>query len=145
MQRPTNEPIGRQLARTAKQVSRAFERALADAGGSGPTWLILLALKTRDWKTQAELARELGIERPTLTHHLRALERDGLVARERDPDDLRAQRMSLTAEGDAAFGRLRAAAMGFDRRLRAGLGEGDLERLRRLLETLAATTAEPAG
>jgi MarR family transcriptional regulator, transcriptional regulator for hemolysin len=102
-------------------------------------------LKTRDWKTQAELARELGIERPTLTHHLRALERDGLVARERDPDNLRAQRMSLTAEGYAAFGRLRAAAVGFDRRLRAGLGEDDLVRLRDLLETLAANAAEPAG
>jgi MarR family transcriptional regulator, transcriptional regulator for hemolysin len=53
--------------------------------------------------------------------------------------------MSLTAEGDAAFGRLRAAAVEFNRRLRAGLGEDDLVRLRELLETLAANVAEPAG
>jgi MarR family transcriptional regulator, transcriptional regulator for hemolysin len=145
MIRPRVEPIGRQLARSAKEVSHAFDRALADAGGSTPAWLILLALKTRDWETQAELARELGIERATLTHHLRALERDGLVTRERDPDNLRAQRMRLTAEGDAAFTRLREAAVRFDRRLRAGLGEDDLERLRELLGTLAANVAKPAG
>ena len=135
--RPAQEPIGRRLARTAKLTAREFERALADAGGSGPTWLILLALKSRDWDTQAQLARELGIERATLTHHLRALERDGLVARERDPDNLRAQRMSLTADGEQAFKRLRAAAVSFDERLRAGLGDDDVARLRALLDAVA--------
>ena len=141
MSRPVTEPIGRQLARTAKQVSREFERALAQAGGSGPVWLILLALRTRDWETQAALARELGIERATLTHHLGALERDGLVHRERDPENLRAQRMTLTEDGIVAFDSLRQAAVGFDARLRAGIDEAELERLRSLLEALAANAA----
>jgi MarR family transcriptional regulator, transcriptional regulator for hemolysin len=134
--RPSAEPIGRQLARTAKLLTRAFERELALAGGSLPTWLILLSLKSRGWRTQRELAEALGIEGPTLTHHLTGLERAGLVTRTRDPDNRRVQRMDLTDAGDAAFHRLRRAASRFDRRLRSGLDDGDIQQLRELLAQL---------
>jgi MarR family transcriptional regulator, transcriptional regulator for hemolysin len=136
--RPRAEPIGRQLARTAKLLSRAFEDELALAGGSLPTWLILLSLKSRSWRTQGELAQALGIEGPTLTHHLAALERAGLVMRTRDPENLRVQRVELTEAGDTTFHRLRGAAGSFDKRLRAGLDDSDIERLRELLARLLA-------
>ena len=136
------EPIGRQLTRTAKLVTRAFEQELALAGGSLPTWLILLALKTRSWRTQRELAEALGIEGPTLTHHLTVLERAGLVRRSRDPDNRRVQRMELTEEGEAAFHRLRRAARRFDARLRSGLEESEIEQLRALLARLLSNVTE---
>ena len=44
MSRPLQEPVGLQVARVAKLLSRAFDDALAEAGGSMPTWLILLSL-----------------------------------------------------------------------------------------------------
>jgi MarR family transcriptional regulator for hemolysin len=138
---PPVEPIGLHVARAAKTLERAFEDALAQAGGSRPAWLILLSLKSGRWGTQRELADRLGIKAATLTHHLAALERDGLVRRERDPDNRRAQSMALTAEGDAAFDRMRKAAMAFDRRLRAGLDDDDVGRLRALLDRLAANAA----
>jgi MarR family transcriptional regulator, transcriptional regulator for hemolysin len=134
--RPRAEPIGRQLARTAKLLTRAFEQELADAGGSLPTWLILVSLKSRSWRTQRELAEALGIEGPTLTHHLAGLERAGLVRRTRDPDNRRVQRVELTEAGDAAFHRLRRAASSFDQRLRSGLDEGEIQQLRELLAQL---------
>src|SRR5262245_27050561 len=87
---PAAEPVGRVLASTAKLVSRAFERELAEAGGSQPVWLILLALKQREWRTQQDLAGAVGIEGPTLTHHLDGLDKAGLIQRERDPSDRRA-------------------------------------------------------
>lgn len=136
MSRPSAEPIGRQLARTAKLLSRAFEQELALAGGSLPTWLILLSLKSRSWRTQRELAEALGIEGPTLTHHLTGLERAGLVRRTRDPDNRRVQRVDLTEAGDAAFHRLRRAASSFDQRLRSGLDDGEIQQLRELLARL---------
>lgn len=138
MSRPRAEPIGRQLARTAKLLSRAFEQELALAGGSLPTWLILLSLKSRSWRTQGELADALGIEGPTLTHHLAGLERAGLVTRTRDPDNRRVQRVELTEAGDAAFQRLRRAASSFDRRLRSGLDDSEVQQLRELLARLAS-------
>lgn len=147
MSRPRAEPIGRQLARTAKVLSRAFEEELALAGGSLPTWLILLSLKTRSWRTQRELAEALGIEGPTLTHHLAGLERAGLVTRTRDPGNRRVQRVQLTEAGDAAFHRLRRAASSFDQRLRSGLDDREIQKLRELLGRLLSnvTADEPSA
>jgi MarR family transcriptional regulator for hemolysin len=136
MSRPHVEPIGRQLARTAKRLSLAFDAELAAAGGSLPTWLILVSLKSRRWRTQRELAQALGIEGPTLSHHLTGLERTGLIRRSRDPDNRRVQRVELTEAGDAAFHRLRRAASSFDERLRAGVDESEIQQVRELLARL---------
>lgn len=133
---PTQEPIGLQLARTAKAVSRAFDDALTAAGGSRPTWLILLSLKRKSWETQAELARSLDISGPTLTHHLDGLEQAGLVTRSRDPDNRRVHIVELTADGDAMFQRLRQAATRHDARLRTGIDADELDTLRGLLSRL---------
>lgn len=145
---PRQRPIGLVVAATAKQLGRAFDEALAGAGGSRPTWLILLALKTRRPETQRELAAAVGIEDATLTHHLDAMQRAGLVSRERVPGNRRVQRVELTASGEEAFLRMRDAARRFDRRIRRGLADDDVDRLRELLGALAANVAagidEPA-
>jgi MarR family transcriptional regulator for hemolysin len=140
MNRPTAEPIGLQLARTAKTLNRAFDQALADAGGSLPTWLILLSLKARTWGTQRELAHAIGIEGATLTHHLDGLERAGLLTRTRDPNNRRVHRVKLTDAGNAQFHRLRRAAVQFDKQLRTGLHDDDVQCLRDLLSKLNANT-----
>jgi MarR family transcriptional regulator for hemolysin len=133
-----SEPIGLQLARVAKGASRAFDAALAAEGGSVPTWLILLSLKTGKPETQRELARAVGIEGPTLTHHLAKLEAGGLVTRTREAENRRVHRVELTAAAEAAFDRLRRAAVRFDAKLRGDLGEDELTRLRGLLDALDA-------
>jgi MarR family transcriptional regulator for hemolysin len=129
-------PIGREVAATAKVLDRAFGAALADAGGTLPAWLVLLALKQQPHRTQQDIARAIGIGGPTLTHHLDGMEASGLVVRSRDGEDRRAVRVELTAAGDETFQRLRAAAMTFDERLRAGLSAEELERARELLARL---------
>jgi MarR family transcriptional regulator, transcriptional regulator for hemolysin len=138
MSRPDGPPIGLQLAMTSKLVGRAFNRALGEAGGSVPMWLILTALKGERWRTQQDLARAVGIEGPTLTRHVDALERDGLVIRRRDTGDRRAVRVELTPSGEALHGELLKAVIAFNRRLRRGLSEDDVARLRALLDRLEA-------
>jgi MarR family transcriptional regulator for hemolysin len=134
--RPTNPPIGLQLARTAKAVSRAFDDALAQAGGSLPAWLILLSLKTRSLDNQNELADSIGIRGATLTHHLNAMESAGLVTRRRNPANRRIHQVELTDAGEAAFQRMRRAAAAFDQQLRRGLSDSDLAATRRVLDHL---------
>jgi MarR family transcriptional regulator, transcriptional regulator for hemolysin len=134
--RPPAEPIGLRVARTGRALGRAFDVALADAGGSLPTWLILLSIKSGRSGTQRELAEAVGIQGPTLTHHLDGLERAGLITRARDPENRRIQRVELTAEGDATFLRLRKAALAFDERLRGAISEDELAELRDLLARL---------
>ena len=74
-------PIGLRLARTARTVSQAFERAMAEAGGTASTWQVLLLVRAQECDTQSEMAEQLGITGATLTHHLNALEQRGLVRR----------------------------------------------------------------
>ena len=141
MGRPLTEPIGLRLARTAKVVGRAFDDTLAEVGGSLPVWLVLVSLKARVPGAQRELAEALGIEGPTLTHHLARMEAAGLVSRHRDPDNRRIQRVELTTAGEAEFERLRHRVVAFDERLRAGLTVADVAALGALLDRLQANVA----
>ena len=134
--RPKRPPIGLQLANTAKSVSRAFNAALAEAGGSLPVWLILTSLRGEQWRTQLELARSLGIEGPTLTRHLDGMERAGLVERRRDQDDRRAVLVELTDAGRELHNRLRKNVVDFDERLRAGLSAEEIDQVRAVLARL---------
>jgi MarR family transcriptional regulator for hemolysin len=133
-------PIGLRLTRTARAVSNAFERAMAEAGGSAATWQVLLIVRTNTAHrpTQSAMAKAMGITAATLTHHLNALERQGLVRRWREPDDRRSQRVELTDEGSALFERLRGVALAHDTRLRSGLSDAETEQLAGLLDRLAA-------
>lgn len=139
---PRGRPIGRVLASTAKVVGRAFGEALAAAGGAEHTWLILLALKTRPVANQRELAAAVGIQGATLTHHLNAMESDGLLTRRRDPANRRVHIVELTDAGDATFRRLRLAAVDFDRRLRGDLPDDELDRMAAVLDRMRANVAD---
>jgi MarR family transcriptional regulator for hemolysin len=133
---PAGPPIGLRLARTAKAVSRAFDDALAEAGGSVPGWLILISLKTRPLANQRELAEAVGIREATLTHHLNAMDTDGLITRRRDPANRRVHLVEITEAGEAAFHRLRAAAVAFDSRLRRDIGDKEITDLGHVLDRL---------
>ncbi|HEY2320760.1 MAG TPA: MarR family transcriptional regulator [Solirubrobacteraceae bacterium] len=127
------------MTATTRVVSRAFDEALAEAGGSLPVWLVLLNIKTRRATgNQRALAEAVGIREATLTHHLNAMEADGLLTRRRDPDNRRIHVVELTDSGEAAFARLRDAAVAFDRRLRRGLSASELDAFGRVLDRLAA-------
>lgn len=146
MPRPAQLPIGRQLSRTARVASRAFDDALARAGGSVPVWLVLISLKQQHLRNQRELAEAVGIREATLSHHLTAMDEQGLITRRRDPANRRVHLVELTEAGEAAFQRLRGAATAFDQRLRQGLSEAEIAQLTRLLERLAANLGDgPAG
>jgi MarR family transcriptional regulator, transcriptional regulator for hemolysin len=138
---PAVEPIGRVLDSTAKLLSRAFDRQLAEAGGTRSGWLILVALKQQRWRTQQEVAAAVGIEGPTLTHHLDAMEKAGLIERTRAPDDRRAVRVELTKAGEELFLELAKAAIAFDQRVREGIPDKDVDTVRRVLARLRENVA----
>jgi MarR family transcriptional regulator for hemolysin len=131
-------PIGLDLAQTAKMISRAMDEAMTAAGGSLPVWRILFSLKTLRLNNQSELATAVGIQGPTLTHHLNAMEADGLLIRRRDPDNRRVHLVEVTDSGEQLFRRMRAAAVAFDRRLRTGLTDEDTAQFAAVLATLRA-------
>lgn len=129
-------PIGLRLADVARDVGRAFDDALAAAGGSRPVWMVLLALKSGAAASQQQIADHIGIRGATLTHHLSGMEERGLVVRTREPGDRRTQVVRLTDQGERLFGDLAAAAQGFDARLRSGLRADEVTQLDALLQRL---------
>ena len=145
MTEPVEEPIGLLVARTAKVLSRSFDDALAERGGSLASWLVLSSLAGTPHLTQRSIAAEVGVEGPTLTHHLNRMEAEGLVTRQRDPQNRRAHKVELTERGRAEFGSLLGSVAGYDERLRSGLTDRDLATLRRLLRRLAANAAAPSS
>jgi MarR family transcriptional regulator for hemolysin len=131
-------PIGLSLQQAQKQVQQAFEAAMVAEGGSVPTWLVLLAVKTGRGANQRGLAEQLGLRQPTVTHHLSGMEAAGLLTRQRDPANRRAQQVVLTEGGEALFHRLRKVAQRFDQRLCRGIDEAELDAFRSVLDRLVA-------
>ena len=135
---PRKPPIGLLLTRSARTIERAFDDAMAARGGSISIWLILLTLRAGGSRSQREIARSIGLQAATLTHHLNAMETDGLVSRRRDPGNRRNHLVELTPAGEELFGRLRELAASFDVTLRAGIEPEDLEAFDRVLGRMHA-------
>jgi MarR family transcriptional regulator for hemolysin len=130
------EPVGLEVSRTGRLLSRAFDDELARAGGSLPVWLIVLALVRDDHTMQRDIASAVGIEGATLTHHLNRMETSGLVTRRRTPENRRSQLVELTDDGKELFAALLDAVVGFDARLCQGFTKKELAALRGFLERL---------
>ncbi|RPF20676.1 MarR family winged helix-turn-helix transcriptional regulator [Myceligenerans xiligouense] len=145
---PASAPSGRvpvavALWKTAQPLIRGFDALLLENGASWQVWHILLALSTNPPRTQRELAGAVGIREATLTHHLRAMEDNGLITRTRAPGNRRVQQVQVTDAGARLFSRLRDAAVTFDQRLRTVIGsEDDIARFLDVLGRLAAAAPE---
>ncbi|UGS38073.1 MarR family winged helix-turn-helix transcriptional regulator [Capillimicrobium parvum] len=131
-------PLGLRLARTARLAGQAFDRAMAQAGGSAATWQVLALVRSKRWGAQNEMAGAMGISGATLTHHLNAMEDQGLVRRWRDRSNRRVQHVELTGAGEDLFMSLRHVAARHDRHLRSRLTEEDADQLAELLDRIVA-------
>lgn len=143
MPAPAGPPLGLRLAGTAKAVSQAFDDALAAVGGSRPSWLVLMSLKVRSVANQRELAEAVGIRGATLTQHLDAMESRGLLTRRRSPENRRVHLVELTADGEAAFHRMRRAATAFDERLHRNIDPDQTAQLEQLLDRMRSNAQDP--
>lgn len=115
---------------------------MAEAGTSASAWQVLVVVRSGRWDTQSEMAKAMGLTGATLTHHLNALESQGLVRRWRDPTNRRVQQTELTDDGAALFARLRRVAAHHDARIRALLDDDEADALANLLDKLSAGFAE---
>jgi len=140
-QKPPLEPVGRQLVFTAKAMREAFEDALAAAGGSLPSWVVLSALAEVGCLSQAALASHVHLEGATITHHIDKLEAAGLVRRGLDPTDRRVRRLELTEAGAELHARMLSEAIRLQGILMAGLTADDRAALARCLEVIQANLA----
>ncbi|MDQ0693488.1 MarR family winged helix-turn-helix transcriptional regulator [Arthrobacter sp. W4I7] len=88
--------------REALRHSVYLVRRLDSEGELSAAQLSTLKMLLDDGVRVGEIARNLGVRVPSATEQIIKLERAGLARREPDPDDSRAVRVVLTAEGRAA-------------------------------------------
>lgn len=97
-----NWPTGRLLSTAARLVEHAWAEAL-DARGLTHAGIIALHLLGDGPLSQTELARRARVETQTMSRTIDRLEREGYLAREKDPRDRRRHVVTRTQAGIDAW------------------------------------------
>jgi DNA-binding MarR family transcriptional regulator len=129
--------LGYLLNRAARVMAGELAEELRPAGVGIGQWAVLLFLWDRDGLAQAELARVVAIEPPTLVRTIDRMVRDGLVERRPDPRDARLSRIHLTDRGRAMRDELVPRAVAVNERTLGRLTPTEGRTLVRLLRKIA--------
>lgn len=143
MERPPFPPalmerVGFLLSMTKGGAEAICSGALEPIGLQVHQYGLLLVLATEGPLSQGELAEWVRTDRSTMVTLIDALEEQGFVKRERNPDDRRAYLLQLTADGKRALGRGRRLMRHAEEQLLAALSESERRQLVALLGKVAA-------
>lgn len=139
------QPLATELiSALARRVSFEFGGQLAPLGFTPAQYAVIdFLFDNRGSATQAEIARSVGVEQPTMAATLRRMERDNLIVRVADPSDGRQSFVSPTPSVRRKRARLAAAHRRVEAAMLARLGESEQADLKRLLGKVHA--AAPAA
>lgn len=134
------------LRQASRTITAAYDQALGEAGLRVTQFSILYKLLALGPMTVNQIARELVMDRTTLTRNLKPLERDTLVTSGPSEHDKRERVILLSPAGrdkvKAALPLWRRAQQDFEQRF----GADRAQELRTVLHAVVATgTGEPAG
>src|SRR6516165_873939 len=110
------------LRQAARRVTRLYDEALAPVGLSTNQFSILSRLNRVGPSTIQDLARLLVMDRSTLGHLLRPLEKRGLVTLSASDKDRRSRVIVLTQAGKAAVAKARPRWAAAQRRFESTFG-----------------------
>lgn len=124
-------------------VSNLVSERIADAyralfGLSVPEWRVIAVLAEADGLSQAAIGERTRMDKVSVSRAARALEGRGLVARPANMADGRARVLSLTAAGGALYALVAPRAKAMEAEILAGLDEGEVAMLARLLTRIEA-------
>lgn len=135
--------LPRLLLQAREAVMNHYRPGLRAHDLSDQQWRVLRVLGELGTVETGRVAREAYILGPSLTGVLARMERDGLVQRERDPQDQRRTVVQATAKGLKLVDTLAQSIEAHYQRLERGLGKDKLTQLYALLDELIALE-EPA-
>ena len=131
------------LRKATRRLSHFYDSVLAPAGLKSTQYSILSEISRRadTPPTMRELADALVMDRSTLGHNLRPLERDQLVALESAETDRRIKHVVLTRKGRAAFAESKKLWCTAQAHFEATFGITKAAELRGILLGIAADSA----
>ena len=118
-------------------IGRRLRRASGDTAVDQAGLVVLHRLACAPDVRPTDIAADLGLDASTVSRHLRALEQLGLVERAGDPEDRRAQRVSLSDNGRDVLDQAIAQRQAVVTAALAGWSDTDRCTLERLLVRLA--------
>jgi MarR family transcriptional regulator, lower aerobic nicotinate degradation pathway regulator len=140
----TRNRLSFMLFQIGEILAEIAEDRLADSGLDARGYCILATLAVDGPGTQHELARLLGKAPGVIVTDIDQLESSGFVQRNRDPEDRRRSRVTLTPAGERALARADELADTTIAELLGGLDRSELTQLRDLLTRgLALTDSQP--
>jgi DNA-binding MarR family transcriptional regulator len=145
----TEQNLGYLVNRAARLMAQSMGQRLRRHGILLGQWAVLLFLYERDGQSQAELARVVAIEQPTMVRTIDRMVRDGLVTREPDPTDRRVTRIKLTDKARALEDALYAESIDANRVAESALSPAERDQLvdylHRFIGTLLPNVSESSG
>ncbi|WP_454885329.1 MarR family winged helix-turn-helix transcriptional regulator [Sphingomonas oryzagri] len=115
---------------------RVMDRLMRSHGASLARTKLLLYISRLRQPRSTDIAEAFGFAPRTVTEAIDALEREGLVRREADPNDRRAKRIVMTADGQNAIDASEPVRRELIDRLYNALSEEEAEQLAALLGRL---------
>jgi DNA-binding MarR family transcriptional regulator len=127
------------LRQAARRVTKLYDDALAPVGLGVNQFSILVRLSLVGPSTIQDLARLLVMDRSTLGHLLRPLEKRGLIHLEVAEVDRRSRIVALTRAGEDAIARARPRWAAAQRRFESTFGKEAALELRAVLREITTT------
>lgn len=127
------------MRKASRRLTQLYDRVLDEMGLRSTQYTILyeLAINAAEPPTIAELARILAMDRSTLGHNLRPLQRGGLIALWYGGKDRRWRHIVLTRKGKARLHSAEGHWRKAQRRFEDVFGAADTKKLRATLLRIA--------
>ena len=132
------------LAQCFRAHLSAMDRAVADFPHGHRGFQALLGAANCSAKNQAELAKQLSVDRTVMVYLVDDLERAGLVERLPDPNDRRSRLIRATGAGLDRLAATQTAISAAEAELLAALSADEQKSLREMLREVARHQLDPA-
>jgi len=130
--------VGRLWRKMAREA--AARHGVSEAASAPLIWIERLGENVR----QNALADAIGIEGASLVRLIDELQASGLVTREPDPSDRRANVVSLTPRGREVVAEVNEDIQGLREQIFAGIAPGDIEATGRVFGAIKAAAGKDA-
>lgn len=127
------------IRKAARHMTRFYDACLAEVGLRGTQYIILRSLSTQSRMTINALAEVMVMDRTTVTHNVKPLLRDGLVAIKVDPDDRRSRIVTLTKSGVASVRQGETAWAKAQAQFESRFGKGKAREMRKVMSEVTNT------
>ena len=145
MEEGLESSIGYELKRAQHALRKRLDGALRGIGLTTPQYAALSALGSSPGLSGAELARRGFVTPQTMNVIVAGLESAGLILRRPDPTHGRVLRAYLTETGKDLLSRADREAEAVNRRMLAGLDQGERYQLLDALRTCVDSLESPGG